>query len=103
MSHAILKRTKCEKCLEFLSAENLGVGTTNFENIEARQEFFSKLSRGDLKPSDVVYITCIHTFVFYPLIKDNTDAFEFLVNSKEPSSIFTTSIVDILNESNSLV
>ena len=38
------------------SAGNLEVGTTNFENIEARQDLISKLSRGDLlKPSDVVH------------------------------------------------
>ena len=36
---AILMRTKCEKSLELLSARNLEVGTTNFENIEVRQEF----------------------------------------------------------------
>ena len=48
ISRAILKQTKCEKCLELLSAGNLEVGTTNFENIEARQEFISKLSRGGL-------------------------------------------------------
>ena len=75
ISRAILKRTKCEKCLELLSAGNLEVGTTNVENIEARQEFMSKLSRGCLlKPSDVVYITCIHAFVFYRSITIlNTD------------------------------
>ena len=85
ISRDILKRTKCEKCLELLSVENLGVGTTNFE---ARQEFISKLSRGGLrKPSDVVYITCIQAFVFYPSIEDNTDDFEFLVNSTVPRSV----------------
>ena len=48
ISRAILKRTKCEKCLELLSAGNLEVGTTHFENIKARQEFISELSRDDL-------------------------------------------------------
>ena len=62
----------------------------------SRQEFISKLSRGDyLKPSDVVYITCIHVFVFYRSIKNNTDAFEFLENSTDPRSVFTKSFVDI--------
>ena len=104
ISRAILKRTKCEKCLELLSAGNLEVVTTNFENMEGRREFISKLSRGGLlKPSDVVYITCIHAFVFYQSVKDNTVTFEFLVNSTELMSVFTKSFVDILNESNSIV
>ena len=41
ISRAILKRTKCEKCLELLSAGNLEVGTTNFENIGKARFYFS--------------------------------------------------------------
>ena len=48
ISRVILKRTKCEVSTELLSAGNFEVGTTNFENIEARQDLISKLSRGHL-------------------------------------------------------
>ena len=75
---------------------NLEFGTTHVENIEARQEFISKLSRGDFKSSEVVYITCIHAFVFYGSIKNNTDTYDFLVNSAEPRSVFTKSLLIFL-------
>ena len=67
ISPTILKRAKCDVSnawvLETWKLELQIVRTS-------RQEFISKLSRdGHLNPSDVVYITCIHAFVFYPSIR----------------------------------
>ena len=60
ISRAILKRTKCEKCLELLGAGNIEVGTSR----QGKSLFLSCRGVAPLKPSDVVYITCIHAFVF---------------------------------------
>ena len=70
IARAILKKTKCEMCTELLSAAKMEVQSINFDCIDARQEFISDVSRdGLLKPSDVVYITCMHAFVIYKSIK----------------------------------
>ena len=103
ISRAILKKTKCEMCTELLSAGKMEVQSINFDCIDARQEFIADVSRGGLlKPSDVVYITCMHAFVISKSIKNNYDAFNFLLDTSKPRYVFTKYFLNLIDESNCL-
>ena len=96
----VLKKTKCEKCREFLCAGNMPLNSEHIQDNEVRKEFTAQMSRGGLlKPSDIVYITCIHAYFYFRSIKNNSEVHDFLLNSSEPRSVFSKSFVDILNGS----
>ena len=90
-------------CTELLSAGKMEVQSINFDCIDARQEFIADVSRGGLlKPFDLVYITCMHAFVIYKSIKNNSDAFKFLLATSKPRDVFTKYILNLIDESNCL-
>ena len=59
----VLKKTKCEKCREFLCAGNMPLNSEHIQDNEVRKEFTAQMSRGGLlKPSDIVCHSCIFLF-----------------------------------------
>ena len=85
-------------CTELLSAGKMEVQSINFDCIDARQEFIADVSIGGLlKPSGVVYITCMQAFVIYKSIKNN-----FLLATSKPRDVFTKYFLNLIDESNCL-
>ena len=96
-----MKKVKCEQCTELLSAGNMDKSSVIIDSADTRQEFLAQISRGGLlKPSDVVYITCMHAFVLYNTIKMNSESFSLLLTSPNPRSVFTTYFSNLIEESN---
>ena len=77
--------------------------TSSDENVNEKVEFISIVSRGSLlKPSDLVYITCIHVRILYHHIKARKEAFDLLLASTKPQSLFTNLFVYILDDNSSM-
>ena len=103
ISRSIIKKIKCEKCTELLSGGKMEEHSVAFELADMRQEFMAQISRGGLlKPSDVVYITCIHAFALYNAIKNNSESFSLLMKFSNPRNVFTTYFLNLIEESNCL-
>ena len=79
---------ECYQCAELLTSGKMSTKNINFENVSSqkdiasKEEFISSISRGGLiKPSDVMYIACIHGYTLYKKIRENNDAFNFLLST----------------------
>ena len=109
---SILKKfTKksCDKCCSLLSGGIFGEGeVTIHENLtdeisREKEEFVSLVTRGGLlKPSDLVYVTCVHAWSLYHSIKDSNDAFNLLLSSSNPRTLFTEFFITILEDNDSM-
>ena len=109
IARSLLKNIKCECCPEFLSAGQMETKDITFEDclteeeITAKEEFIARVSRGGLlKPSDAVYVACLHAYATYDAVKSNEDAFNYLVSASNPRSVFTKYFMDHAKDSNSL-
>ena len=75
----------------------------NPEDLTAKEEFIARISRGGLlKPSDAVYVVCLHAYTAYDAVKSNIDAFNYLISASNSRSVFTKYFLDHANDSNAL-
>ena len=102
-------KKSCEQCRSLLTSGRMDENEIKFhetlsdENVNEKVEFISIVSRGGLlKPSDLVYITCIHVWTLYHHIKERKEAFDLLLASTNPQSLSTNLFVHILDDNSSM-
>ena len=102
-------KKNCDKCRSLLSGGIFGEGeVTIHENLtdeisREKEEFVSLVTRGGLlKPSDLVYVTCVHAWSLYHSIKDSNDVFNLLLSSSNPRTLFTEFFITILEDNDSM-
>ena len=77
ITRSLRKPIKCNACCFLLSpGESIQIsfedGSISKKEIEAKEEFLALMSRGGLlKPSDILYITCIHASQLFNVLQKN--------------------------------
>ena len=95
---SLIKSMKCISCDELVSTGkcNLVVnfevdGNTNDLEKGAKDEILSLVNRGGLiKPSDLLFVTCVHAAAFFKYIKSKEYIFNILINASNPRSVFSS-------------
>ena len=61
----------------------------NISELEIGRAFLAAINRGGLiKPSDICYITCLHTADLYEYIRDDSILMKELLSSRNPRALF---------------
>ena len=89
---------KCISCDELVSTGKCKLvvnfevdGNTNDLEKGAKDEFLSLVNQGGLiKPSDLLFLTCVHAAAFFKYIKSKEYIFNMLINSSNPRSVFSS-------------
>ncbi len=105
ISRGITKKTKCKDCRSLfsdggspLTVQWNDVGATE-EELEEGKSFLSAINRGGLiKPSDILYITCLHAAELYRFIKDDYLLRKKLIGSRNSRSLFVEVFIRKLDE-----
>ena len=106
-----LAKEGCGECNELLSpgkvplnisCENLGQDE-NETTMKAKEEFITAISRGGLtKPSDYIYISCVHASALNTFIFSRDDLKKYFFATKNPRDTFIGSFLSIIeNNENS--
>ena len=57
---------------------------------DSTDDFLKIANRGGLtKPSDAVFMACVHAWALYIQIRDNEESFDLMMHSSNPRSVFT--------------
>ena len=91
VSRSLLRKTKCQDCKTLLQTvdEEAPISEDAVPEEKPREEYLNIANRGGLtKPSDCMYMACIHAWGLYLCISENTDAFNSLLESCNPRSVF---------------
>ena len=93
---SILKQVKCCNCKDFLTTvDDPNKITEEIEEEGDAAEYLEIANRGGLtKPSDVVYMACVHAWAFYSRIAESESSFQLLMNSPNPRSVFVLSFME---------
>ena len=104
VSRGLTKKVKCQDCrLLFSNGEALPVQVENVdaspEELKVGNSFVDSINRGGLiKPSDLLFITCLHATELYAYIKDDPFLQKELISSKNSRSLFVEVFVQKLEE-----
>ena len=76
------KSTKCEKCVNIIGGdEETGLDIDGLD--EETASFVNSINRGGLiKPSDILYISCIISWTMYKKMLDNEEAKSYFLSCK---------------------
>ena len=86
----LLKRNKCESCIKMLTNNKESLKILSEDVLKPEHERYLALcNRGGLiKPSDLVFVTCIHAWSLYAFIFNNSELSTILLSSANPRSVF---------------
>ena len=90
IARSLRKPIKCNACCFLLSpGESIQIsfedGSISKKEIEAKEEFLALMSRGGLlKPSDILYITCVHASQLFDVLQKNG----LLTSLNNPRNVF---------------
>ena len=105
VSRGLLKRSKCIHCRPLLSdggqplTVNLDDSCATDAEIEAGQAFLAVINRGGLvKPSDIMYIACLHAAELYRFIKEDESLRRLLISATNSRCLFTDVFISKLEE-----
>ena len=100
-----MKKIVCQECQNLLTDNNQELTATlddsfaSEDELEAGRSFLAAINRGGLiKPSNIVYITCLHAAELYQYIKDDNELKTSLLSSKNARGLFTEVFVSKLEE-----
>ena len=88
-----MKRISCdERVSKCKLVVNFEVdGNTNDLEKGAEDELLSLVNRGGLiKPSDLLFVTCVHVAAFFKYIKSKEFISNMLINASNPRSVFSS-------------
>ena len=67
------------------------------ENVNSEQEYLNLINRGGLtKPSDILFMTCIHACTLYSHIQASADAYQILMACCNPRNLFVETFLQKL-------
>ena len=100
-----MKSTSCESCISSLFSDkqqNLTVEIeelTSTEDIEEGKMFVDSISRGGLvKPSDIMFVTCMHASHLIRYIRNRPSLLRYLYDCTDARSVFLEAFLSKLNE-----
>ena len=90
------KQMKCEDCVEMISPN-----VKTFDKESADEEYSAMINRGGLrKPSDIVFVTCLHAFAMWCYIRDDNKIFVSFMNSRNQRTTFNECFIRKITELN---
>lgn len=99
LARSLAKRTTCTSCSELVTQgkETLVPVFENEDNESGnsdREKFLIQVNRGGLsRPTDLLFICCVHAYGFYNEIMDNEEAKKLILNVKHPREVFVEAFV----------
>ena len=92
IGRSIMKNVKCKDCIKMLSADCHLIASDfegETENVNSEQQYLNLINRGGLtKPSDILFMTCIHAWTLYSHIQASADAYQTLMACCNPRNLF---------------
>ena len=89
IARSLAKRMKCDDCKIMLKAIDDEAPSSQPEEEKPRERYFDIANRGGLtKPSDALYMACVHAWGLYVCIKDNSQAWKLLLEACNTRSAF---------------
>ena len=88
----LLRREKCSSCIKLLSNNNetINIKITDIIVESDERQFLSLCNRGGLtKPSDLVFIACVHSWSLYCFLFDDPELWDIVISSYNPRKVFT--------------
>ena len=104
VSRGLTKKVKCQDCRSlFSNGESISVETESFgasaHELAIGRAFIDAISRGGLiKPSNLIYITCLHAAELYSYIKNHPLLLKDLMAFKNSRALFVESYICKLDE-----
>ena len=94
IARSLAKGSKCEDCKIFFKAiepdQSPEIPDEDEKPSDNSDEYLDIANRGGLtKPSDVVFMACVHAWALYVTVSENGEAFDLLMQSSNPRSVFT--------------
>ena len=109
LARGLAKNSKCESCNEIITDRMLplsvDIDVTEFSvDVFDGKSFIDAISRGGLtKPSDITYITCLHTSLLWRQIRGDENIWKLFLNSRNSRALFVGLFLDKLNEDENTV
>jgi len=105
-AQSISKSLKCTSCASMIK-EDGGISVSfevNYSDVaeekEARERFLNEINRGGLvRPSELFFIACMHTWSFYYQVKEDNNARKFLLSRPEPRQVSVAAVTMELSSS----
>ena len=87
IARSLAEGSKCKDCKSFFKFIQ---PDDDEKPSDITDEYLDIANRGGLtKPSDVVFMACVHAWALYVTISENGEAFNLLMQSTNPRSVFT--------------
>ena len=87
IARSLAEGSKCEDCKSFFKVIQ---PDDDEKPSDTTDEYLDIANRGGLtKPSDVVFMACVHAWALYVTISENGEALNLLMQSTNPRSVFT--------------
>ena len=99
------KKTNCNDCKEMLVKDwmleaSFAEEEATMEEEKLKESFLNAINRGGLvKPSDLVYISCVCIYTVYKEVMDQEESKRLLMDSEDARSVFAKTVVAKMKES----
>ena len=101
---SLLRNNKFEACTGMLShnKETIIIGDNEENIVPEEQQYISLINRGGLiKPSDIVYVSCMHAWSLYTFIMNDERLSQALLSAKNSRAIFVRVLLQEMEQSSS--
>lgn len=102
LARSMHKRVNCESCKDLIRDGKATLLPAFEENgmamTEEKERFVKQVTRGGLsKPTDLVFMVCVHIRSFFESIMKNVESKTFLLDCQHPRDVFSTGYVSALS------
>ena len=86
----LLRQKKCSSCIKLNNNETINIKITDRIVESDERQFLSLCNRGGLtKPSDLVFIACVHSWSLYCFLFNDPELWDIVISSYNPREVFT--------------